>query len=346
MKAVTYDRYGPPEVLQNVELPEPSLGAHDILVDVVAFSVTTADWRFRASAYPPGLWVIGRLITGLFRPRHRLTSREFSGRVVAVGAKVQRFAVGDDVFGISDAGVSAERIAVAESSLVLKKPDFITHAEAAALPFGGLTGVEFVRDYARVERGHRVLIFGASGGVGAYLVQMAHHLGAEVTAVAGPRNLDFVRGLGANRVLDYTVDDPRRDSVTYDAIIDPVGRSTFSDYRAALTASGRHVFIEAGLREMWQAIVSPWRSGPQVVFSVSKESQQAIQTLLDLVEAGAIRPVVGHRFSLADTVDAHRLVDRRTNKRGAVIVEVRPEPTAVNDADPGVRAPEPSAIAR
>ena len=321
MKAVTYDRYGPPEVLQIEELPEPSVGDNDLLVQVEAFSVTTADWRFRASAFPSGMWLIGRLMVGLFRPRQRLTSREFSGRVVDVGRKVRGFAVGDEVFGVSPNGVSAERIRVPASAPIIKKPATLTHAEAAALPFGGLTAVDFSRNYARIERGHRVLILGASGGVGVYLVQMAKHLGAEVTAVASAANHELLRSLGADRVVDYRTEDPRRLGVTFDAIIDPIGKSDFKSYRSVLSPQGRHAFIEAELREIGQAIVTPWRRGPTVVFGVTSDSVAGLRELIALVESGALRPVIGHRFRMDDIVEAHRLVDGR-HKRGALIIDV------------------------
>ena len=327
MLAVTHDRYGPPDVLKLETVPDPTIADDQILVDVFAFSVTTADWRMRASAFPAGLWLIGRLISGLRSPRHPLTSREFSGRVAAVGRKVTRFKVGDNVFGISDTGVSAERIAVPESAVVLPKPERLTHAEAAALPFGGLTAVEFARDYARVAAGERVLVLGGSGGVGVYLVQIAVHLGAEVTAVASTDNLPLLRALGAHHVVDYTTEDPRRDGIKYDVIFDTIGASTFAGYRNHLTSTGRHAFIEANLREMGQALITPWLPGPTVKFGVSIESIKSLQGLVDLVEAEAIRPVIGHRFGLSGTVDAHRVVDGRRRK-GAVIVEVRPEPVA------------------
>ena len=327
MKAATADRYGPPEVVQVRDMPEPTLRDDHILVDVHAFSVTTADWRMRASAFPGGLWLIGRLMTGLFRPRHPLSSREFSGRVTAVGARVERFKVGDDVFGIHNAGVSAERIAVPDRAVVLKKPDTLSHAEAAALPFGGLTAVVFARDLAHVEPGQRVLVTGASGGVGVYLVQIAKHLGAHVTAVARASNRDWLADLGADATIDYTVADPR-DGGPYDVIFDAISLTTFAGYRQALTPTGRHAFIEARMLEMWQALVTPLRPGPKVVFGVAGESREGLQALVDLVVSGAIRPVIGHRFDLDDVVEAHRVVDGRRGKRGAVIVDVVPEQAA------------------
>ena len=322
MLAITHDQYGSPDVLTLQTIDEPKVRPGELLIEVRAFSVTTADWRMRASAFPAGLWLVGRLITGLLRPRHPLSSREFSGRVLAVGANARRFEVGDDVVGIHDAGVSAERIAVPESAVLVRKPDALTYADAAALPFGGLTAVEFLRDYAKVQPGERVLIVGASGGVGVYLVQFAKHLGAHVTAVASAQNLDFVRALGADDAIDYTIDDPRA-GAPYDVIVDTIGKTTFAHYRHALTPPGRHVFIEGGLREMVQAAITPWRGGPRVLFGVARESTDALEALLQLVDDQALRPVVGHRFPLQQTKDAHWLVERR-HRKGAVIVDVGP----------------------
>ncbi len=151
---------------------------------------------------------------------------------------------------------------------------------------------------------------------------MAQHLGARVTAVASTANIELLRSLGADHTLDYTTEDPRRADTVFDVIIDPVGRSTFDDFRNILRPTGRHIFIEAGLREMWQALITPRRPGPTVLFGVAGESRAALEGLLRLVGEGALRPVIGHRFSLTETVEAHRLVDRR-HRRGAVIVEVR-----------------------
>jgi len=335
MKAIVQDTYGAPEVLKIEQSPEPQLTPDGMLVEVHATSVTTADWRFRASAFPPGMWLVGRLVAGLFRPRHRLTGREFSGRVVAVGPEVSRFRVGDDIFGINPAGVNAERIVVPESAVVVKKPATLSHAEAAALPFGALTAISFLRDVAKIQPGERVLIAGASGGVGVYAVQMARALGAEVTAICSGKNADLVRELGAHEVVDYTREDASRLGRTWDVIIDPVGKTDFAGFRGSLSDGGRHVFIEAELPEIWQSIVTPWQRGPTVLFGVGTETVQGLEDLCELVARGEIRPVIGHRFVMDEIVEAHQVVEAR-RRRGAVIIDV--VTPAAEDVEPEAAA--------
>jgi NADPH:quinone reductase-like Zn-dependent oxidoreductase len=231
MQIIVCDNYGSPDVLKLETQDRPTIGAQELLVEVHATSVTTADWRFRAAWFPAGMGLLGRLMLGLRRPRNRSTGREFSGRIVAVGAEVTRFQIGDEVFGSNPGGVNAEFIAVPESAAVLPKPERLTHAEAAALPFGAITSVTFLREMAKIQPGERVLIAGASGGVGVYAVQVAKHLGAEVTAICSPGNAELVRSLGADHVIDYTTEDPRQMGRTWDVIVDPVGKMSFADYR-------------------------------------------------------------------------------------------------------------------
>jgi NADPH:quinone reductase-like Zn-dependent oxidoreductase len=320
MRAIVQDSYGPPDVLRIESIAEPQIGANEILVEVHATSVTTADWRFRAAAFPVGMRLIGRLLFGLFRPRNRTTGREFAGRVIAIGREVSRFRVGDDVLGVAPNRANAERIAVPESGAVVRMPARLTHAEAVALPFGSITAITFVRDVTRVRPGDRVLVTGASGGVGVYAVQVAKHFGAEVTAVCSTDNVELVRSLGADHVIDYTRRDPRDVDATYDVIIDCVGRTTFADYRGKLSAKGRHAFVEGTLRELWQSIVTRWISGPTVLFAISNDNRKAFEGMLELVEAGAFRPVLGHRLPMTEVVAAHRIVDAR-HRRGAIVLD-------------------------
>lgn len=321
MKAITQDRYGSPDVLQIGNLPDPTPGVGDLLVEVHATSVTTADWRFRASAFPGGMWLPGRLMAGLFRPRNPIPGRDFAGRVVKVGANVTDFAPGDMVFGVTTNGATAELTVVPANGAVARIPEGLSPADAAALPFGAITAMVFVRDMARVKQGERVLITGASGGVGVYAVQLAKYLGAEVTAVCSGKNADLVRSLGADHVVDYTREDPRDGGKIYDVIVDAVSTTTFHGYRPHLSATGRHAFIEAGFREIWQSIVTPRRAGPTVLFGIADDSRENLIALRSLVEEGALRPVIGDRFGFDDTAEAHRVVEAR-RRRGAVIVDV------------------------
>ena len=226
IKAIVCEEYGPPEVLEIEERPAPQLAPGSLLVEVHATSVTTADWRMRAADFGRGLQLIGRLVSGLWRPRNRLTGREFSGRVIAVAEGVSNFQVGDAVFGVNPAGVNAETIVVPADGPIERRPSGFDHAEAVSLPFGANTAVVFLEDLAKLKPGERVLIVGASGGVGVYAVQIAKHLGAEVVAVCSGRNADLVRSLGADAVIDYTREDPREAAGEFDVILDCVGKTT------------------------------------------------------------------------------------------------------------------------
>lgn len=322
MRAIVQDAYGGPENLKIEEIATPAPRPDEILVEVHAVPVTTADWRFRSASYPRGMKVIGRLVTGLFRPRHRVQGLGFSGRVIAVGHAVDRFAVGDEVFG-THRGTLAEYVAVPQSGTVAKKPASLGFAEAVALPFGAITAIDFVRDRAKVRQGERVLVIGGSGDVGVQVLQMAKHLGADVTAVCSAPNFELVRSLGADHVIDYTQQDPRDAGQTWDVIFDTVHASTFAGYRRVLSRDGRHAFIEGGVREMIQGLTTRLRPGPTVISGVSMDTAAALRGVIEQYEAGAIRPVLGQRFAFEDIAEAHRIVERR-NRRGAVVVHVRP----------------------
>lgn len=320
MQTIVCDNYGSPDILKLEVQERPQIGAQELLVEVHATSVTTADWRMRTATFPVGMRLLGRLLVGLRRPRNRMTGREFSGRVVAVGAEVTRFRVGDEVFGSNPSGANAEYIAVAESGAVLRKPSGITHAEAAALPFGAITSIVFLREWAKIQPGERVLVVGASGGVGVYAVQIAKHLGAEVTGVCSTSNVELVRSLGADHVIDYTNEDFRRLGRSWDVIVDTVGKTSFRDDRDLLREGGRHAFIEGGVREMWQSMSTRWMRGPTVLAGVALDNREELEKVRALVEAGGIRPVIGHRFPMTEVIEAHRVVDGRRRK-GAVILD-------------------------
>lgn len=318
MKAITHEVFGPPEVLQVVERELPQVSDDGILVQVYATSVTTADWRFRAAEFPAGMRLPGKLTVGFGKPRNQLTGREFSGRVIAIGRKVKRFAVGDEVFGATP-GANAEVIALPESASVVHKPASLSHAEAASLPFGTITAHHFLTNLVNMMEGDRILVIGASGGVGSYVVQLAVALGADVTGVCSTANLDFVRSLGAREVIDYTTTDASSVEATYDAIIDTVGKSTFKQYRKRLAKRGKHAFIEGSGREALQALTTLF-SRQKVLFGVAIDNVENFNHVVRYVEQGAIRPLIGHRFPMDQVVEAHRVVDAR-RRRGAVILD-------------------------
>ncbi len=321
MKAVVYDRYGGPEVLRLDEVPTPVAGPGEVLVRVIASSVTTADWRLRASAFPGLLWLPGRLMTGIFRPRNRVLGMEFAGEVAAVGAGVSRFAPGDAVFGFSGGGSNAEYLTIAETGSIAPLPEGLSPAEAAALPFGAVAALVFLRDFAGLTAGAHVLVNGASGGVGVYGVQIAKALGARVTAVASAENRDLLRALGADVALDYRTEDPLAVGRRYDVIFDTVGSLGFGAAREALQPDGLFLPLNFGGRALWQALVARLRGGPRIKLAVNGDSQADLEVLSQMVRAGSLRPVIDRRYPLERIGEAHAYVEAR-HRRGAVVIDV------------------------
>ncbi len=323
MKAAVYNRYGPPEVVEVRDIPDPAPGRGELLVRVAASSVTTADWRMRAAAFPGITWLPGRLMMGIFRPRRRVLGGDFAGTVAAAGDGATRFAPGERVFGFSTTGAHAEFVTVKEAGAIARIPDGLSDGEAAALPFGALAALVFLRDFAHVRSGQRVLVVGASGGVGCYAVQIARQMGAEVDGVCGPTSLDFVRSLGASYVADYTRDVVPPPGRRYDAVLDTVGATDFGRCRDALTETGVFVPLNLGFREIRQALATARGSGRKVRIGVSGDRQEDLEHIAGLAERGEIRPVVDRSFNLADIVEAHRYVEGR-HRCGAVVVQVAP----------------------
>lgn len=319
MKAAVYEAYGPADVLDVREVPRPEAGADQVLVQVFAGAVTSADWRMRASAFPGGLWLIGRLVTGLFAPRTKVLGVAFAGRVVAVGTQVRRFKLGDAVYGFCGSGAHAEYVAVAADGPIASKPEGLSYAQAAAIPFGALSALVFLRDFAKIARGQRVLVTGASGAVGVFAVQIAKHLGADVTGVASTGNTEFVRGLGADRVIDYTREDFTRDTARYDLVFDTAGVTRFSRAKRVLARKGLFLPLEFGVGTMLHALWRKLVRGKQIAIGMSGDSRQDLEAITALVEQGAVRPVVADQYRLSQIADAHRLVESR-HKRGTVVV--------------------------
>jgi NADPH:quinone reductase-like Zn-dependent oxidoreductase len=324
MKAALATRYGPAGVVTIAETPAPVAGPGEVLVEVHASSVTTADWRLRASAFPGGLWLPGRLVAGLFRPRHPILGADFSGRVVALGEGATGFAVGDAVFGHAGHGGHAEYLTMSAAGPIAPRPRGLSHAEAAALPWGALAALVFLRDVLKLRAGQRLLIVGASGGVGAYAVQIARHMGALVTAVASGANRDLVLSLGADRFRDYRTESIPDPADRYDAIFDTVGALTFREARKSLTPRGIFAPLNFGLGDVPRALWSSVRSGPTMRIAVSGDTRADLDAIANMATSGALRPVIDRTYGLDDIVAAHIHVEGR-HRRGAVILGIRQE---------------------
>lgn len=311
MKAIVQTRYGAPEVLELQEVEKPAPKENEVLVRIHATTVTAAHTMMRK-----GVPVIGRVFIGLTKPNHPIPGTEFSGEIEAVGSKVTRFKAGDVVFGATDleAGCNAEYICVPEDGVLAPKPDSLTHAEAATLLDGTLTAMHFLQDKANVQPGQRVLINGASGSVGAASVQLAKHLGAEVTGVCSARNAELVRSLGADHVIDYTQEDFTKSGQTYDVILDAVGKSSFGQAKRALTPHGIYLTTVAGLPAMAQSLWTSVGSGKKAMFAAAglrsaAEKIADLAFLKELVDAGAARPVIDRSYPLEEVARAHEYVD-------------------------------------
>jgi NADPH:quinone reductase-like Zn-dependent oxidoreductase len=323
MTAATIRRYGGPEVIALETLPVPRPARGEVLVRIHASTVTTGDWRLRGAVYPVGLRLIGRLATGLFRPRHVVPGVTFSGTVVATGEGATRFAVGEPVFGARNRGGHAAYIAVPETAAIAAKPLSLSHAQAAALPFGAATADHFLRHLGRLRAGERVLITGASGAVGHVGIQIARALGAHVTALTSPANAEFVRGLGADDVIDYTRQDVTAEPARFDAVFDTIGHLDLGRARGLLRRGGRYLTTEGGWREVRQMLV-PWRrQGHAVRFGVSEPDAAQLSRLAELAEAGKLAPVIERSFPLAEIAHAHAAVETR-RRRGVIALDMRP----------------------
>jgi NADPH:quinone reductase-like Zn-dependent oxidoreductase len=320
MKAIVYEKYGPPEVLHIDEVATPTPKDDEVLIKVRATTVTAGDMRARSLRMPAGFGFLGRLVFGLFGPRQPILGSELSGDVVAVGKKVRAFQVGDAVIAFGDAsmGCHAEYRCMREDGQVVRKPESLGYEEAAAVSFGGTTALHFLRK-GQVQPGERVLVNGASGAVGSACVQLARHFGAEVTGVCSAANAELVRSLGAAHVIAHDRDDFAREAAAYDVIIDTVGNAPFARSKAALREGGRLLVIAGSLGDM---LMAPWQSlfgTKKVITGVALGSQESLRELAELAASGAFKPLIGRRFRFEQMVEAHRLTDSG-HKQGNVVL--------------------------
>jgi NADPH:quinone reductase-like Zn-dependent oxidoreductase len=321
MKAAVYVKYGPPEVLRVVDVQKPVARKKELLIRVHATTVTSGDSRLRSLSVPVGFGLITRLAFGVVRPRQPILGTELAGRVEAVGEDVRQFRVGDPVFAFADTrmGCCAQYTCIPEDSAVARKPANLTFEEAAAISFGGTTALHFLRR-GKLQRGEKVLINGASGGVGTAAVQLAKYFGADVTGVCSAANVDLVRSLGADRVIDYRTEDFTKNGDTYDVIVDTVGTAPYSRSNVSLSERGRLLLVLAGLPDM---LPIPWvwmTSNKRVLAGPAFGRAEDLRFLAELAEDGKFRPVIDRCFALEQIVAAHKYVDAG-HKRGNVIIK-------------------------
>ncbi|HPE81340.1 MAG TPA: NAD(P)-dependent alcohol dehydrogenase [Gammaproteobacteria bacterium] len=320
MKAVVYERYGPPEVLQLREVEKPAPKDNEALIKTYATTVTSGDWRVRSLNVPAGFGLIMRLVFGVTRPKQPILGTELAGVVESVGKDVKKYKVGDQVFAFSDAamGCHAEYKCMREDGAMALKPANLTYEEAAALSFGGTTALDFFRR-GRLQSGEKVLVNGASGGVGTAAVQLAKHFGAEVTGVCSTANVELVRSLGASHVIDYTKRDFTQNGETYDIIVDTAGTASFTRSKTSLKERGRLLMVLGGLPDMLQI---PWvsmTSRKKVIAGPAAGRAEDLRFLAGLAEAGEFKPVIDRRYPFEQIAEAHRYVDTGRKKGNVVI---------------------------
>lgn len=318
MKAIVYTQYGLPEVLQLKETAKPTPKDNEILVRIKATAVNSGDLRLR-KADPFAV----RFFFGLRKPKINILGSVFSGEVEVVGKEVKRFKVGDQVFGHTDMrfGAYAEYKSLPESGTIALKPERLNHAEAAVIPFGGATALHFIKKVT-IKPGQKVLVNGASGAVGSAAVQLAKHFGAQVTGVCSTANLDLVKSLGADQVIDYTNVDFTKNSEMYDVIFDTVNKVSFSGSIKCLNENGILILSAAGMSEMLIGIWTSMTSSKKVITGVVSHSAADIAFLKELIETNELKPVIDRTYPLERMGEAHAYVDKG-HKKGNVAVIIR-----------------------
>jgi NADPH:quinone reductase-like Zn-dependent oxidoreductase len=326
MKAILQTAYGGPEILRVAEVPRPEPDDHGILIRVHATLVTAADGMMRS-----GIPKFGRLMLGLTKPKKPIPGTEVAGVVEEVGSAVTRFEVGDRVVGSSDTsfGAHAEYMCLPDSGVLAAIPENFDFAEAVAVCEGAMTALPFLRDMGMVQPGQKVLINGASGSVGSAAVQLAKHLGAEVTGVCSAANVELVKSLGADSVIDYAKEDFANGSDRYDVVFDTVGNRTFAECRRVLTPSGRYLssVLSAPLlaRVLWTSMFGGQKAKFAATGIRSHDKKIKDQSfILQLAEQGTLRPVIDRHFTFEDIPGAHRYVDTG-HKKGCLVIDVTSE---------------------
>jgi NADPH:quinone reductase-like Zn-dependent oxidoreductase len=322
VKAAVHTRYGPPEVVRIAAAPQPIVNDNEVLVKIHATTVNRTDCAYRA-AKP---FIIMRLLTGLIRPRVTILGNEFAGVVEAVGSGVTSFEVGDRVFGYNEGpfGAHAEYMSIPEHGSIATMPTNLTFEEAAPSTEGSHYALSFIRK-ARIQAEQDVLVYGATGAIGSAAVQLVKSLGANVTAVCDTDNVELARRLGADRVIDYTVEDFTTDQQTYDVVVDSVGKSSFGRCKRLLKPGGVYLSSELGpfSQNPILALATPLLGGKKVMFPIPKHDQQMVSHLKELIESGEFKAVIDRRYPLDQIVEAYRYVETG-RKIGNVVISVEP----------------------
>lgn len=323
MKAMVYTQYGPPEVLRLTQIEKPVPKGNEVLIRVRATTVTAADYRMRAFKVPSAFWPFARLQLGILAPRQNILGIELAGDIEAIGENVTRFRPGDAVFALTGLGrgAYAEYLCLPEDATVASKPANMSYEEAAAVPFGALTALFFLRDKGNIRAGQRVLVNGAAGGVGTAAVQLAKYFGAQVTGVCSTANVEMVKSLGADEVIDYTQRDFTMSGQSYDVILDAVGNLSVPRCKQSLTPNGVFLAVVFGLSHLGHMLWTSLVDGRRIIAAVAPDTgiTDNMAFLKEIIEAGKYRSVIDRRYPFEQLVEAHRYAERG-HKRGNVVI--------------------------
>jgi NADPH:quinone reductase-like Zn-dependent oxidoreductase len=332
MKAMVYEKYGPPEVLQLKDVEKPAPKNKEILIKVQATPVSFGDVLARNfKAVPPRkfhmpflFWLIGKFYFGFRKPKISILGSEFSGEVESVGKDVKRFSPGDPVYGFRGPrmGAYAEYLCMPENGVVALKPA-MSYEEASAVPYGALMALNVLRK-AHLQPGQKILVNGASGGIGPAIVQLAKsHFGAIVTGVCGTPRLEYVKSLGAERVIDYTQEDFVNSGERYDCIADILGKSSFTRCKRALQPKGRYLYVSFKMKKVFQMLRTSLGAGRKVICILSNERAEDLVLIKELIEAGKIKTIIDRCYPLEQAADAHRYYEQG-HRKGSVVITVVP----------------------
>jgi NADPH:quinone reductase-like Zn-dependent oxidoreductase len=334
MKAIVYTKYGPPDVLQLKDVEKPTPKDNEVLIKVRATTINYGDLiarkfgiiSHREFNMPAILFLLARMEFGWRKPKKQILGAEFAGDVEAVGKDVTRFKVGDPIFGYRgpNFGGNAEYLCAPEDGMMAIKPTNMTYEEATTVPYGALTALNLLRK-VDIQKGQKILINGASGSIGAAAVQLAKHYGAEVTGVCGTPRLEFVKALGADKVIDYTREDFTKNGETYDVIFDILGKSSFSRCKKALKPNGRYLLASFKMKQLVQMLWTSRFGSQKVICALSMEKIDDLLFIKELVEAGAIKAIIDRCYPLEEMAQAHRYVEEG-HKRGSVVITVTDGP--------------------
>ena len=322
MRAIICTKYGDGQVLQIQEIEKPVPKSNEVLIRVKATSVTLYDSWSRSATAPPGFGILMRLATGIRKPRQAILGTELSGIVEAVGKDVSLFKNGDKVFAYRgmNLGAYVEYISLPEDSVMAVMPNNMSFEEAAAVQQGALTALYFLRN-GDIKKDQRILIFGASGGVGSFAVQIAKYFGLEVTGVCSTSKIDFVKSLGADNIIDYTKEDFTKNGEIYDVILDTIGKTPIGRAQKRLTEKGSYLFTTFGVPKLIRILWLKIRSKKRVFMGTLEETTEELIFLKELIEAGKIKVVIDKTFSIEQAAEAHQYLDSG-NKKGHIIINM------------------------